>query len=203
MKDILDAIKKRRSIRKYKDRPLDEEQINELLEAARLAPSGTNRQPWRFVLLQGDDRKKIASAVVQPFVIEAPVIFVCCLDRHAYLRGLVEERLTELVNAEVVSEEAASILYQRRMPEKLTEVVLPASAYLDLGIAIENMALAATAMGLGSCWVRLFNAAQVHEALALPDYLEAVVLLPVGYPDQDPSPRPRLTRDQILINPGN
>ena len=197
----LEAIDSRRSIRKFDERPVPHEHLERIIEAARQAPSGTNRQPWRFVLLQGDDRGKIAGSVVQPFVVQAPAIFVCCLDRRAFVRNMVEERMKELVTAEVVSEEAAGYIYQQKMPEKPEDVVMPASGYLDLGIAIQNMALAATALGLGSCWVRLFNPAQVHETLGLPDDIEAVVLLPVGYADQSPKPRPRLSREEIMIEP--
>jgi nitroreductase len=199
--NCLEAIDNRRSIRKFDERPVSHEHLDRIIEAARQAPSGTNRQPWRFVLLHGDNRNKIAGSVVQPFVVQAPAIFVCCIDRRAFIRTMVEERMKELVTAEVVSEEAAGYIYQQKVPEKPEEVVMPASGYLDLGIAIQNMALAATALGLGSCWVRLFNPAQVHEALGLPDYIEAVVLLPVGYPAQSPKPRPRLSRDEIMIKP--
>jgi len=194
-----EAISQRRSIRKFKEQPVPEEYLSQLIEAARLAPSGTNRQPWRFVLLQGKIKDKIAGAVVQPFVLKAPAVFVCCLDKHAYVKQLVEERLNELVQAEVVSKEAAKVLYQRKMPDQVEGVILPSSAYLDLGIAIENMVLMATSLGLGSCWVRLFNPAQVHKTLVLPDHIEVAVLLPVGYPDQDPPQRPRLSRDEIMI----
>lgn len=200
MNDCLKVIEERRSIRKFEDRPVPAETLDQIIEAARLAPSGTNRQPWRFALLQGNQREKIASAVVQPFVAEAPAVFVCCLDHRAYLRSQVEDRMKELVRAEVISEEAAGYIYQRRMPEQVEEVRLPASAYIDLGIAVQNMVLAAASLGLGSCWVRLFNQEQVQQALALPDYMEALVLLPVGYPAQNPPSRPRLSRDEIMIS---
>jgi nitroreductase len=61
------------------------------------------------------------------------------------------------------------------------------------------MALMATALGLGSCWVRLFNQKELHRALDLPENLIPVVLLPVGYPAQDPPPRPRLKREEIVF----
>lgn len=199
-----EAIKSRRSIRKFESRNISTEDLEHIIEAARLAPSGTNRQPWRFVLLiSKEEKEKIAGAVVQPFVVAAPAVFVCCLDRRAYVRQLVEERMKELVQADVISVEAAGYIYQRKMPEQVEDVVIPASAYLDLGIAVENMALMATALGLGSCWVRLFNQQQVHEALGLSPEIEVVALLPIGYPMQSPSPRPRLSRDEIIIKLSN
>ena len=56
--EVLDAIRTRRSIRKYKSEPIPEEKLRTILEAARLAPSAANRQPWRFIVIQNKDRKK-------------------------------------------------------------------------------------------------------------------------------------------------
>ncbi len=200
MTDCLEALKSRRSIRKFQNKPPSTEQLEIIIEAARLAPSGRNRQPWRFVLLQGDERDRIAGAVVQPFVLQAPVVFVCCLDQRAFLRSQIEQRMQELVKAEVVTEEAADYIYRSKLPEDLQDVVAPASAYLDLGIAVQNMVIAATALGLGSCWVRMFDQARVHELLTLPEYIEVVSLLPIGYPDQAPSVRPRLSQSEIMLD---
>lgn len=200
---LQEAIQTRRSIRKFDPQSVSIDCIEQIIEAARLAPSGTNRQPWRFVLLNSqEDKEKIAGTVVQPFVLEAPALFVCCVDRNSFTRSLVEKRMQELVETNVVSEEAAGYIAQRKMPEKVEDVVLPSSAYLDLGIAVEQMVLQATALGLGSCWVRLFNAEQLHEALGLPQEIEVVALLPFGYPAQSPSPRPRLSREDIMVEPG-
>lgn len=196
------VIEKRRSIRSFEPKPVPAEALEQIIEAARLAPSGTNRQPWRFVLLtEKKDRDKLAGAVVQPFVSEAPAIFVCCLDRNAFLRQAVEKRMSELVQADVISAEAAQYIYQQKMPEQLEDVVLPDYGYLDLGIAVQNMALMATALGLGSCWVRLFSRKHLQQALGLPTNLVPIVLLPVGYPAQDPPPRPRLGREDIMFKP--
>ncbi len=197
-----EAILNRRSIRKFDFRPVPADYLEQIIEAARLAPSGTNRQPWRFVLLDSkEDKDKIAGIVLQPFVLEAPVVFVCCVDRNSFTRGLVKKRLQELVETNVVSEEAAGFLAQRKMPERVEDVVTPSSAYLDLGIAVEHMVLQATALGLGSCWVRLFDARKLHETLGLPVEIEVIALLPIGYPAHSPPFRPRLSREEIIIEP--
>lgn len=195
-----EAIEKRRSVRKFESRAVSRKHLDQIIEAARLAPSETNRQPWRFVLLTSQEEKdKITGAVMQPFVLAAPAVFVCCIDRRSYLRSRVEKRMSELVKAEAVSEESAGYINQLKLPEQLEEVVLPPSAYIDLGIAVENMVLMATALGLGSCWIRLFNPKQVHENLALPSEIKVVALLPIGYPAQSALPRPRLGCDEIMI----
>jgi len=197
-----EAIRNRRSIRKYDPNPVPREFLEQIIEAARLAPSATNRQPWRFVLLSGKDKQRLAGDIVQPFVLKAPALFVCCLDRRSFIREMVEKRMQELVEAEAVSEEAAGYIKQRNMPEQVEKVKTPASAYLDLGIAVEHMVLQAAALGLGSCWVRLFNQKQVHDKLGLPPEIEVVALLPIGYPAHSPSQRPRMSRDEILIKTG-
>jgi nitroreductase len=195
-----DAVENRRSIRKFESRAVSREDLDQIIEAARLAPSETNRQPWRFVLLTSQEEKdKIAGAVLQPFVLAAPAVFVCCLDRQAYLRSHVEKRMGELVRAKAISDDSAGYINQLQLPEQLEDVVLPSSAYIDLGIAVENMVLMATALGLGSCWVRLFSPRQVHENLALPPEIKVVALLPIGYPAQSALPRPRLSRNEIMI----
>jgi nitroreductase len=194
-----DTILQRRSIRKFKERPVPEEYIEIMLEAARQAPSGTNRQPWRFVIIREEEKEAIAPAVVQPFVLQAPVVFICCLDHKAYIRELTEQRLLELVEARVVDKKAAEVIYNRKIPAAVDDVILPPSAFIDLGIAVEHMVLTATALGLGSCWVRLVDTTMLHRLLSLPDNIEVVALLPVGFPDQSPRPRPRLNRNDIII----
>ncbi len=199
-KSFQEVVKNRRSIRKFESRPLKDEDLEQIIEAARLAPSGTNRQPWRFVLLKNkEDKGKIAGSIIQPFVLEAPVVIVCCLDKKAYTKSMVERRMDELVQNNVISEEAAGYINQFKLPEKSEEVKIPSDAYIDLGIAVEHMALMAEALGLGSCWVRLINPGQIHEQLNLPDDLKVAAVLPVGYPAQTPPPRPRLDRGEIII----
>lgn len=198
-----ELVGQRRSIRKFAERPVSPEDLEQILEAARLAPSGTNRQPWRFVLLtEQSDREELAPAVVQPFVVKAPALFICCLDRAAFTKETMHLRTQELAEAGVISEEAAAVLYRRRLPDKVSQVQAPPSAYIDLGIAVEHMVLQAAALGLGCCWVRLLDPACVHRILELPSRIEVVALLPVGYPAETPTPRPRLSRSEILLKPG-
>lgn len=78
--DVLSAIKERRSIRKYSDKPVEDEKLHKVLEAARLAPSAKNLQNWKFIVVKDPDtRKKLVEyAIEQPFVGQAPIILVCC-----------------------------------------------------------------------------------------------------------------------------
>lgn len=200
--ELSEAIQQRRSTREFLGRPVQQDQIEEILEAARLAPSATNRQPWRFVILQQEKEKElIAEAVTQTFVVNAPVVFVCCLDRSVFTREVVSQRIEELVEINVISREVADLLYLRKMPESVKEAGIPLSAFIDMGIAVEHMVLRACSLNLGSCWVRMFDADRLHALLGLPAEIEVIALLPVGYPVSVPGQRPRLSREDIVLQP--
>jgi len=77
--DVFDAIRTRRSIRKYMDKPVEEEKLLKVLEAARLAPSAVNRQPWRFIVVRDKEiREALRSAYDRDWFVSAPVIIVAC-----------------------------------------------------------------------------------------------------------------------------
>jgi nitroreductase len=86
--DVLEAIKSRRSIRKYRPEPIPEEKLQVILEAARLAPSAANRQPWRFVVVQNQDRKKALAEAAnnQMFLSDAAAIVVALSDPEVSAR---------------------------------------------------------------------------------------------------------------------
>lgn len=85
--EVIDAIKTRKSIRAYLDKPVEEEKLDLLMQAARLAPSASNRQEWRFVIVRdAETRKKlIPAAGNQAFVGQAPVVLVACADTDGHL----------------------------------------------------------------------------------------------------------------------
>jgi nitroreductase len=85
--DVLDAIRTRKSVRKYLDKPVEDEKLNVLVEAARLAPSASNRQEWRFVVVRDPKtRKKLAEAASnQTFVGQAPIVVAACAETDNYV----------------------------------------------------------------------------------------------------------------------
>ncbi len=87
--DVLSAIQGRKSIRKYKDKPVEEEKLLKVLEAARISPSARNQQEWKFVVVKDQEtRKRLTEAIGQPFVGEAPIILVCCgTEPESVMRG--------------------------------------------------------------------------------------------------------------------
>ncbi|MFC1534490.1 nitroreductase family protein [Thermodesulfobacteriota bacterium] len=199
--DVKEAIEMRRSIRRFKPDKVSDEQIKEILEAARLAPSGSNIQPWRFVVIKTPEmREKLLSATPYRFVARAPVVFLCCAD----LRSLKirEQRKKELRDSGAFNgvemgdlNSARGSLISSDISDKEARDLLSRGVY----IAVENMALRATDLGLGSCWVGFFERNKVKEIFGLEDHIAPVVLLPVGYADQSPSQRPRLSLEEIVI----
>ena len=85
--DVIDLITKRRSIRSYADRPVEREKIERLLEAARLAPSASNRQEWRFVVVTDEARRAALAkaAADQAFVAKAPVVIAGCAETDGHV----------------------------------------------------------------------------------------------------------------------
>jgi nitroreductase len=79
--EVYEAVRTRKSVRSYRDRPVEQDKLDRILDAARLAPSASNRQEWRFVVVRdASKRRELAAAARQPFIGEAPVIVVCCAE---------------------------------------------------------------------------------------------------------------------------
>jgi nitroreductase len=197
--ELIEAIKARRSIRKFKPDAISRELIAELLEAARLAPSGTNIQPWRFIAVTSEEmRAKLAPATLD-FVATAPLIMACCVDLNA-----VESRMERAMELKAAGAFAGTQLDKMNMADyqqKSQRDHAATLAYLNLNvaIAIEHMLLRAVDLGLGGCWVFMFSQRRVKEALNLPDSMQVTALVPIGYPDQNPAPRPRLPLEDIFL----
>lgn len=199
--ELKEVIKRRRSIRKYQAEPVPDEIIYQLLEAARLAPSGTNRQPWRFLIVKNlEARQRLYEAAYhQKFLLEAPVVLVCCADLDTISNTRI--RMEELVAAGVFTpEQIASYPGLNSVPQSEAELkkFVP-HLMLNVAIAIEHIILTATDLGLGSCWVQLFNPKAVMQAVNLPPNYVVVALVPIGYPAQDPPARPRIKLEEIII----
>lgn len=199
--DVMEAMMARRSIRKYKPNPVSEEKINELLEAARLAPSGTNHQPWRFVIVKDPEvKEKISKAAFnQRSLTEAPVILVGCADLMPYGRD-TRKRLQELVDAGAIGPESFENYRDLDEPKDLNTLKkLAPHAMLNVAIAMEHIALRAVSSGLGTCWIQLMKAQEIAQILDLPEHMIITGLMPVGVPDQNPPPRPRISLEDIVL----
>jgi nitroreductase len=199
--EVFEAIEKRRSIRKYRDDPIPEDLMNRLLEAARLAPSSSNTQSWKFkVITDLETRKKLKGlALGQKFVEEAPAVIACCVDFNAF--GERGKEVLKLVLSGAVRPSVSQIMQTVRRGKGAgsdTERVV-VNGVINVSIATEHIALAATEVGLGTCWIRAFDADGVEELLALPDGVRVLCLMSVGYPANEPPPRPRVPLEEIRI----
>jgi nitroreductase len=200
--DVCEAIKKRRSIRRFKPDPIPDDKIRLLLESARLAPSGTNTQPWRFIVVKDDKTKKKLQEAAhnQRHVRRAPVIIACCADLSAFKE--FSKRVDELINSGALPERTRDVFipYLEKGMDTVKKQDLITAAVANVSIAVEHMVLQAVELGLGTCWVRWYDDNKVKEILNIPDFVEVIALLPVGVPDEDPGQRPRLSIDKITYS---
>ena len=200
--DVCEAIGKRRSIRKFKPDPIPEEKIRLLLESARLAPSGTNTQPWRFIVIKDNNTKKKLQEAAhnQRHIRRAPVVIACCADLSAFKE--FSKRVDELINSGALPERTRDVFipYLKKGMDTVKKQDLVTAAAANVSIAVEHMVLQAVELGLGTCWVRWYDDNKVKEILGIPDFVEVIALMPVGVPDEDPGQRPRLSIDKIAYS---
>lgn len=192
MLTVMEAIQRRRSIRKFKPDPVPDELINQMLEAARLAPSGSNRQPWRFQIIKtGELKERLFNEATfgAEHIAQAPVNIVCGCELLTFVKGhKLAPSVSEYFGAN--SENWEDI--KQFIPD----------AQLYTGIAVEHMVLAGTALGLGTCWCQRIKYGQVARVLGWPRHIVVLALLLVGYPDEEPPPRLRLALEDVVLREG-
>lgn len=160
MQDLMKIIRERRSVRKYEERDVPEEALNTLLEAVRWSPSWANTQCWEIVVVRDRAVKEQLQATLPPkgnpaagAMVQAPVVLVLC----AKLKS--------------------SGFYKGEVTTKFGEWFM-----FDLGIACQNLCLAAHALGLGTVVVGLFDHDKAKRVLQVPESHELVVMVPLGFP---------------------
>ena len=190
---MIEAVKNRRSIRKYKNKAVDKEKIECVLQAGMLAPSSKNRQPWKFVVATESAKEKACHAMEEGIRREKEEPFIP--DSSPYING-AEHTLRIMQQAPVlifiVNTLAASFNEELSMDERVSEICNAQS----IGAAIENMTLEATAQGLGSLWICDSFFAQKE----LSDWAggELYAVLAVGYADETPAARPRKKAEDVI-----
>lgn len=195
-----EVLNARRSIRKYKPDEVTDSQIAALLEAARLAPSGFNVQPWRFVAVKDrDTRKMLAGATGSAFVADAPVVIVCCMDMTAF--ASFGSRLQELVGAGAFTEERLALYTSEEFVKgmDMSEQWLKANLSMYVAIAATHLMLKAADLGLGSCWVGHFDEEKVKHIAGLDGRYGVTAMITIGYASQNPTARPRLPINELLL----
>jgi len=176
MKSFFDLVQERRSVRSYNEKPVPSELVERAIEAARLAPSAHNSQPWKFIVVDNTAIKnEIAAACTSPrmpinkFVPRAPVIVALVSERKGFLMRV------------------ASILKRREFH------------MIDLGIAAEHFCLQAHDDGLGTCMIGWFNEHKVKRILRVPHSRRVHLLISVGFTDDvKPRIKKRKAAEEIL-----
>ncbi|MBW8012069.1 MAG: nitroreductase family protein [Chloroflexi bacterium] len=156
------VLEERRSIREFDtERAVDPELIDRLLEAAILAPTAGDRQPWHFVVTSNPEVKEkiVANALRQTFIASAPVMIVVCGEPE-------------------------------RSGARWGQMMADLHTIQDTSAAIENILLAATSMGLAACWVSALREDELRQALNLPENLRPLAIVPIGYAAKRPGARP-------------
>jgi len=204
--DVTQAIQKRTTIRRWKPMPVEREKIIKVLEAGRRAPSWGNVQPWRFIVVQDKARiEELAKAAGgQPQIGTAPVVIVCCGFMEVFSRKMHRESLKQLIDAGVMNwpdEVLDNVVLGSDLfaPYRLGEQAMIIKASEQIMISIAYMTLEAVNQGLGSCWAGAISAKDAHKVLGLPKSLFVHDFFLLGYPDEDPKPRPRKELDKIAF----
>ncbi len=171
-----ELILNRQSVRKYIDKSIEKEKIMSCLEAARLAPSASNAQPWKFIVIDDFDLKeKVAKetyslvAGFNKFVHQAPVIIAITLEKPTLVNrigGRIKKKEWKLI---------------------------------DVGIAAEHLCLQATELGLGTCMLGWYNEKEIKELLNIPEKKSIALLISIGYFDKDYKLRKKIRKSMDEI----
>ncbi len=181
LNEMLEVIRSRRSIRRYENRPVPRETIDELLEAARWAPSAHNRQPWRFAVIQAAETKHALAAAMGARL-------RADLEQDGTPREVIEadtaRSYARMTNAPVVIVVCVTMRDMDTYPDARRNKAEYLMATQSVAMAVQNLLLAAHARGLGACWMcaPLFVPDTVREVLHLDADWEPQAMITLGYP---------------------
>ena len=181
---VLEAVRQRRSIRDFEDRPIPDGMLDNLIEALRWAPSAGNLQSRKFFFVQNNvAKKKLAAAVGNPDLL-----------------SLVKKVVKQVLKLSFVSRVPLVVVAcaDRRISQRYGDRGLDLYSIQDVAASVMNMMLVAHDLSLGSVWIGGFDESKVIEILQLPEYLRPVALVPVGYPAEAPLPPARKEGEEIV-----
>jgi nitroreductase len=163
--DFAELINKRYSVRAYKSRQVSKEKLSIVLNAARLAPTASNRQPFQIIVIHTKGKEQELLTIYQRnWFVQAPLIIcVCGMPASAWVRKDSKQYLD-----------------------------------VDSAIVMDYMVLAATEIGLGTCFIAAFDASNARKVLLLPDEVEPILFTPLGYPKDAPGIKKRKNLDELV-----
>ena len=155
-----ELIRARYAVRAYRPDPVPDELLAQVLEAGRLAPTASNRQPIGIIVVHTAGREaELGRIYGREWFVQAPLVLgVCTVPEEAWARAASDGR---------------------------------SYADVDAAIVMDHMVLAATELGLGTCWVAAFDPVGAREVLALPNGVEPVLFTPLGFPADQPTAKRR------------
>lgn len=169
--DFTKLIQTRQSVRSYQDKAVEDWKINELIESVRLAPSASNSQPWRIIIVNDKEIKnRVARATYSKlisfnkFAPQAPVLAVLTIEKPKVITQI------------------GGRLKDREFP------------LIDIGIAATHFCLQATELGLGTCMLGWFDEAEIQTILDIPDKVRIGLVITLGYGDDDDKLRPKIRK---------
>jgi nitroreductase len=163
--EFAELIRTRYSVRAYKPDPIDDDVLNQVLEAARLAPTAANRQPLQLIVIPTEGREaELRRIYNRDWFVQAPLVICAC--------GIPAQG------------------WVRSDGRNYTDV--------DVAIVMDHLILAATELGLGTCWVGAFDPTAARQVLALPEGVEPIVFTPLGYPADRPKPKKRKALSELV-----
>lgn len=177
MQSFMEVVTTRRSIRRFESRPIEDDKMMRIIEAARWTPSWANSQCWELIAVTEENRLQSLAELVSPknpatlAIAKGPVTLAIC------------------------GKKKTSGYYKGQQSTKFDDWLM-----FDLGLITQTLSLAAHAEGLGSVVVGFFNHDKATELLEVPPDYEVVALLPMGYPDHAPSPPKRREVADFLHN---
>jgi len=161
--DFLELAKKRYSVRAYKSTPVEDEKLKYILEAARMAPTGSNQQAFQLIVIHTKDREEELRPIYnKDWFVQAPIIICACATTsqgQAYDEG---------------------------------------RSYGNVAIVMDHLILAATNLGLGTCWIGAFDPKAARDILGLPEEVKPIVFTTVGYSNDEPRPKVRKSIDELI-----
>ncbi len=167
--ELKECIDKRRSIRSFKDKDVDEETVKELIEKANMAPSAGNQQARDFIVIRDEGKKKeIAGACLgQGYVAKAPVLIIICANKN-------------------------------RSGNKYGERGKELYSIVDASLSAQNLMLSAVEKGLGTVYVGAFDEARVSHSINAPEHVKPIGIIPIGYPDEEGEDTGRFRADKLI-----
>ena len=204
--DLLDLVKKRRSIRRFKPDPIPDEYIEKIINAACWAPSGFNMQPWEFVVIKKPELKsKIVDIIsdIRPFTRNMEQTREEWMGKPWQMKGLTEKNMDYttvpvyilLLGDPRTNDGLPMFIRQDDSSRKMIY-------YSGLANAFMYMHLAATTLGIGTQWVSIthmgYVQSMIKQLLGIPHELEIFDMIALGYPEMTPRPKLMRSREEMI-----